>query len=151
MRGIAHRLLPHHATKMENPHAERQAVLLERILKNSVSHISHRTFYSGLIIRPVQGCVYRDDPRIEPLCRSTSFLRTRLCVMRSVVIRRYSERMHLSRLRLIWRPSTERTCSIIWRQPSRSSSRREGIGGTCVIGSGVAVTPSPGALSLPWR
>lgn len=26
----------HHAVKMENPHAERQAVLLERILKNAV-------------------------------------------------------------------------------------------------------------------
>ncbi len=50
---------------MENPHAERQAVLLERILKNAVSDLvvqRRKVNLNGFLVE-----MHRNDPRTQPL------------------------------------------------------------------------------------
>ena len=54
---------------MENPHAERQAVLLERIVKNAVSRLPCRS--SCHLLTPTSVCMHRDDSRTQPLHRGT--------------------------------------------------------------------------------
>ena len=56
---------------MENPHAERQSILLERILKNSVNDLPYGSQLLKLTsCKPVK--VHRDDYGTEPLRRGTS-------------------------------------------------------------------------------
>lgn len=51
---------------MENPHSERQAVLLERIVKNAVSIISYHEVIIAILI--TLGQMHGTHPRTEPLC-----------------------------------------------------------------------------------
>ena len=55
-----------HGNDMENPHSERQAVLLERIVKNAVSIISYHEVIIAILI--TLGQMHRTHPRTEPLC-----------------------------------------------------------------------------------
>jgi hypothetical protein len=51
---------------MENPHSERQAVLLERIVKNAVSVISCHEVIIAILI--TLGQMHGTHSRTEPLC-----------------------------------------------------------------------------------
>ena len=51
---------------MENPHSERQAVLLERIVKNAVSVILYHEVIIAILI--TLGQMHGAHSRTEPLC-----------------------------------------------------------------------------------
>ena len=55
-----------HGNDMENPHSERQAVLLERIVKNAVSVTSYHEIIMAILMP--SGQMHGTHSRTEPLC-----------------------------------------------------------------------------------